>query len=269
MSSRAGKRDGGPNPCDGARQVPEHESRDGSIRSLGEVRAAELRPWKQVDSGIPEFSPGTLDAAVILQSLNVTLLPVLEKELEAVTRRLGAVLAEAETEENLAALFRAELMRRVLPQFTEAVRAGVLQSIRTRQMHLAQLAVLHRQVLEAKSLRAALIRIDHEVARAGLQIVGETGDLSLFNIVEEPPGVMEQGPVTLELMVPAYVDKESGKVVERGWLRAVVGQNAPSAGHADPDPAPGAEKVAPAPSYRKMLRAAVIGRLGAVQRGKR
>ncbi|MGW7824297.1 hypothetical protein ACWGLF_40760 [Streptomyces puniciscabiei] len=147
---------------------------------------------------------------------------MVEKELHEATEKLGAALADKETETDVGSAFRAELMRRVLPQFTEAVRRGVLESIRTRQMHLAQLAVLHRHALQAKNLSAVLTRLDNEAAKAGLQIVGDTGDPSLFNVVEDQPGVMQQGPVTFELIAPAYVDKESGKLVERGWLRVVA-----------------------------------------------
>ncbi|WP_166028514.1 hypothetical protein [Streptomyces chilikensis] len=152
--------------------------------------------------------------------MNEALLPVVEKGLEEAAERLGAALTDKGTETDLVSVLQAELMRRVLPQFSEAVRAGVLEGIRTRQMHLAQLAVLHRQALEAKSMQAVLTRLDHEVAKAGLQIVGDSGDQSLFNIVEEQPGVMKRGPVVLEVITPAYVDRESGRLVERGWLRA-------------------------------------------------
>ncbi|MCX4514432.1 hypothetical protein OHA27_29745 [Streptomyces sp. NBC_01619] len=157
-----------------------------------------------------------------MKSVTEMLLPVVEKELEEATEKLGGALADKETEADLVSALRAELMRRVLPQFTEAVRKGVLESIRTRQMHLAQLAVLHRQALDAKTLKVVLTRLDHEAAKAGLQIVGDAGDQSLFNVVEDQPGVVKRGPVTFELVAPAYVDKESGKLVERGWLRAVA-----------------------------------------------
>ncbi|MEU5521903.1 hypothetical protein ABZ759_14885 [Streptomyces sp. NPDC047860] len=163
-----------------------------------------------------------MDAAAILKSVNDTLLPVVERELEEATEKLGAALAGKEAEADLVSALRAELMRRVLPQFTEAVRKGVLESIRTRQMHLAQLAVLHRQALDAKTLQVVLTRLEDETAKAGLRVVGDTGDQSLFNVVEDQPGVMKNGPVTFELVAPAYVDKESGKLVERGWLRAVA-----------------------------------------------
>ncbi|MFD9716278.1 hypothetical protein [Streptomyces sp. NPDC059076] len=199
-----------------------------------------------------------MDAAAILKSVNETLLPLVEKELEAATEKLGAALADKEIEADLVSAFRAELMRRVLPQFTEAVRKGVLESVRTRQMHLAQLAVLHRQALDAKTLKVVLTRLDHEAAKAGLQIVGDAGDQSLFNVVEDQPGVMKRGPVTFEVVAPAYVDKESGKLVERGWLRAVAKvppaemtprqrRRATHAKTEDKQP----EKQAPAPQERK------------------
>ncbi|MBY8844609.1 hypothetical protein [Streptomyces sp. SP2-10] len=220
MSNGAGKGDSGSNSRDGRNRGRGPNS--GSVRNRGERRAAEAAPWRFTESHLPEFTPGTLDAAAILKSVNETLLPVVEKELEEATEKLGAALADKETEADLVSAFRAELMRRVLPQFTEAVRKGVLESIRTRQMHLAQLAILHRQALDAKTLKVVLTRLDHEAAKAGLQIVGDAGDQSLFNVVEDQPGVMKTGPITLELVAPAYIDKESGKLVERGWLRAVA-----------------------------------------------
>lgn len=222
MSNGAGRGDSGSGPRDGSRTNRGRGPNSGSVRNRGERRAAEAAPWRFAESRLPEFTPGTLDAAAILKSVTETLLPLVEKELEEATENLGAALADKETEADLVSAFRAELMRRVLPQFTEAVRKGVLESIRTRQMHMAQLAVLHRQALDAKTLKVVLTRLDHEAAKAGLQIVGDAGDQSLFNVVEDQPGVMERGPVTFELIAPAYVDKESGKLVERGWLRAVA-----------------------------------------------
>lgn len=222
MSNGAGKGDSGSGPRDGSQRNRQRGPNKGSVRNRGEQRAAKAAPWRFTESHLPEFTPGALDAAAILKSVNEMLLPTVERELGEATKKLGAALADKETEADLVSAFRTELMRRVLPQFTEAVRKGVLESIRTRQMHLAQLAVLHRQALDAKTLQVVMTRLDHEAAKAGLQIVGDTGDQSLFNVVEEQPGVMKSGSVTLELMAPAYVDKESGKVVERGWLRAVA-----------------------------------------------
>lgn len=222
MSNRAGEGGNGSGPREKSGQNRGRGPNSGSVRNRGERRAAEAAPWRIAESHLPEFTPGTLDAPAILKSVNETLLPVVERELEEATKKLGAALVDKGTGADLVSALQTELMRRVLPQFTEAVRKGVLESIRTRQMHMAQLAVLHRQALDAKSLQAVLTRLDHEAAKAGLQIVGDTGDQSLFNVMEDQPGVMKAGPVTLELVAPAYVDKESGKLVERGWLRAVA-----------------------------------------------
>ncbi|MCQ0025355.1 hypothetical protein M4914_22070 [Streptomyces somaliensis DSM 40738] len=270
MSNGAGKGGSGSGHRDGSRQDRGRGPNNGSARNRGEQRAAKAAPWRFTESHLPDFTPGSLDAAAILKAVNETLLPVVEKELEGATGQLGAALADKETEADLVAAFRVELMRRVLPQFTEAVRKGVLESIRTRQAHLAQLAVLHRQALDAKTLQVVLTRLEHEVAKAGLQIVGDTGDRSLFNVVEEQPGVMESGPVTFELVAPAYVDKESGKLVERGWLRAIAEQKASApARTVDPGAATGARAPVPALTYRQTLRAAVSKRLGMAQRGTR
>ncbi|MGW5201557.1 hypothetical protein [Streptomyces spiralis] len=243
MSSKAGKGDSGSGPRDGSRRNQGRGPNKGSVRNRGERRAAEAAPWRFTESHLPEFAPGTLDAAAILKSINDTLLPVVERELEEATEKLSAALADKETEADLVSALRAELMRRVLPQFTEAVRKGVLEGIRTRQMHLAQLAVLHRQALDAKTLQVVLTRLEDETAKAGLRVVGDTGDQSLFNVVEDQPGVMKRGPVTFELVAPAYVDKESGKLVERGWLRAVA--EAPF-----PKPSPEPDKMKPGQKRR-------------------
>lgn len=243
MNNGAGKGDSGSGPRDGSRRNQGRGPNNGSVRNRGEQRAAEAAPWRFAESHLTEFTPGTLDAAAILKSVNETLLPVVEKELEVATEKLGAALADKEIEAELVSAFRAELMRRVLPQFTEAVRKGVLESIRTRQMHLAQLAVLHRQALDAKTLKVVLTRLDHEAAKAGLQIVGDIGDQSLFNVVEDQPGATKRGPVTFEVVAPAYVDKESGKLVERGWLRAVA--KAPF-----PKPSPEPSKMKPGQKRR-------------------
>ncbi|CAL9636550.1 hypothetical protein SUDANB15_06202 [Streptomyces sp. enrichment culture] len=187
----------------------------------GEPKAADMQPWKFTASDVPKISAGTLDAPAILKSINETLLPAVEEKLERVVETLGALLEGSGAEDDPVGAIRAELMRRILPQISDSVRSGVMEGMRTRQMHLAQLAAIHRQTLESKSLRVVLARIDHELLRAGLEIVGKADDHSQFNVVEDPPGAMSCGPVVYEVAAPAYVDRESGKLVERGWLRAV------------------------------------------------
>ncbi|MGW5480915.1 hypothetical protein [Streptomyces sp. NPDC004008] len=192
-----------------------------------EPKTADMQPWKFAASGIPKIAAGALDAPAILKSINEKLLPAVEEELERVAETLGALLEGKEAEGDPVGAIRAELMRRVLPQISDSVRSGVMEGMRTRQMHLAQLAAIHRQTLESKSLRVVLARIDHELSRAGLEIVGKADDHSQFNVVEDPPGVMSSGPVAYEVAAPAYVDRESGKLVERGWLRAVPKNSVP------------------------------------------
>ncbi|MFF5596290.1 hypothetical protein ACFY7K_31635 [Streptomyces althioticus] len=207
----------------------------------GELKAAEMQPWRFTASAIPKIAAGSLDASAILKSVNDTLLPVVREELERVAETLGAFLDGGEAGEDLSGAFRAELMRRVLPQISESVRSGVMEGLRTRQMHLAQLAAIHRQTFESQSLRVVLARIDHELSRAGLEIVEKADDHSQFNVVEDPPGAMSYGPVVYEVAAPAYVDTESGKLVERGWLRAVPKGSSPT---------PESEKVKPGQKRR-------------------
>ncbi|MBK3583269.1 hypothetical protein JHN49_05890, partial [Streptomyces sp. MBT57] len=93
--------------------------------------------------------------------------PVLEQRLSEMADSLATVLGDAQGPD-AADVLRAELLKRVLPQFTEAVRGAVVEGIRTRQMHLAQLAVIDRNAHQADSLRALCARIDGEISRAGL-----------------------------------------------------------------------------------------------------
>ncbi|MFC8359945.1 hypothetical protein ACFUIY_08685 [Streptomyces griseorubiginosus] len=201
-----------------------------------EPKAADMQPWKFTASDIPKLAVGALDAPTILKSINESLLPAVEEELERMAETLGTLLGSNGAEGDPVGVIRAELMRRVLPQISDSVRSGVMEGMRTRQMHLAQLAAIHRQTLESKSLRIVLARIDHELSRAGLEIIGKADDHSMFNVVEDPPGAMSSGPVAYEVAAPAYVDKESGKLVERGWLKAVPKNSSP---------VPAAEKMKP------------------------
>ncbi|WP_374776514.1 hypothetical protein OG756_30875 [Streptomyces sp. NBC_01310] len=205
---RAGRR------ADGSTAAPQRRnSTDGQIRSSGSQRSQ----WT-ADSRTPQIAPGTLDAATLLGAVTDTLRPVLEQRLSEMADSLAAVLGDAQGLD-AANVLRAELLKRVLPQFTEAVRGAVVEGIRTRQMHLAQLAVIDRTAHQAESLRALCARIDGEISRAGLVRVTEPGDLSLFNLVDAD--ALRQGadePPVYSVVAPAYTDRESGKPVERGWV---------------------------------------------------
>ncbi|WP_158721297.1 hypothetical protein [Streptomyces sp. NRRL S-241] len=199
-------------------------STDGQIRSSGSQRSQ----WT-ADSRTPQIAPGTLDAATLLGAVKDTLRPVLEQRLSEIADSLAAVLGDAQGPDT-ANVLRAELLKRVLPQFTEAVRGAVVEGIRTRQMHLAQLAVIDRTAHQAESLRALCARIDGEISRAGLVRVTEPGDLSLFNLVDAD--ALRQGagePPVYSVVAPAYTDRESGKLVERGWVSVAYESPAPPA----------------------------------------
>ncbi|MEU9377836.1 hypothetical protein AB0D94_29310 [Streptomyces sp. NPDC048255] len=199
-------------------------STDGQIRSSGSQRSQ----WT-ADSRTPQIAPGTLDAATLLGAVTDALRPVLEQRLSEMADSLATVLGDAQGPD-AANVLRAELLKRVLPQFTEAVRGAVVEGIRTRQMHLAQLAVIDRTAHQADSLRALCARIDGEISRAGLVRVTEPGDLSLFNLVDAD--ALRQGadePPVYSVVAPAYTDRESGKPVERGWLSVAYEPPAPPA----------------------------------------
>ncbi|MFI8068898.1 hypothetical protein ACIF85_08890 [Streptomyces sp. NPDC086033] len=157
-----------------------------------------------------------------------TLRPVLEERLTEMTDSLATAIADTHGSDAVDAL-RAELLRRVLPQFTEAVRGAVIEGIRTRQMHLAQLAVIDRSAHQATKLTSLRARIDNEITRAGLVRVTEPQDLSLFDLVN--PDSLRQGvgePPVYSVLAPAYTDRESGKLVERGWLSVSYERPAPA-----------------------------------------
>ncbi|MFJ3861702.1 hypothetical protein ACIPRL_36460 [Streptomyces sp. NPDC090085] len=200
--------------ADGNTAAPKRRnSTDGQIRSSGSQRSQ----WT-ADSRTPQIAPGTLDAATLLEAVTDALRPVLEQRLSEMADSLATVLGDTQGP-HPANVLRAELLKRVLPQFTEAVRAAVVEGIRTRQMHLAQLAVIDRTAHQADSLRALCARIDGEISRAGLVRVTEPGDLSLFNLVDADALRQDaEEPPVYSVVAPAYTDRESGKPVERGWL---------------------------------------------------
>ncbi|MFJ1564001.1 hypothetical protein ACIOG8_07180 [Streptomyces erythrochromogenes] len=211
--------------ADGSIAAPKRRiSTNGQIRSGGSQRSQ----WT-ADSRTPQIAPGTLDAATLLGAVTGALRPVLEQRLAEMADSLATVLGDAQGPD-AANVLRAELLKRVLPQFTEAVRGAVVEGIRTRQMHLAQLAVIDRTAYQADSLNALCARIDGEISRAGLVRVTEPGDLSLFNLVDAD--ALRQGadePPVYSVVAPAYTDRESGKPVERGWLSVAYEPPAPPA----------------------------------------
>jgi hypothetical protein len=64
-------------------------------------------------------------------------------------------------------------------------------------------------------------RIGAEIEKAGLRRVVDLEDLTLFNSADgASTGTAERaGADAFELVTPAYVDADSGRVIERGWVR--------------------------------------------------
>ncbi|MFB6889312.1 hypothetical protein ACFCX4_08365 [Kitasatospora sp. NPDC056327] len=190
-------------------------------KSEGPARPERIR--RSSASKLPEIAPGTFDAAALLASVTAALRPVLEAQLEQIAASLASSAATAEETSPTAAI-RAELTRRLVPQFTEAVRGAVMEGIRTRQMHLAQLAVIDRAAYQASNLTSLQSRIDHEIAKAGLVRVTEPADLSLFSLTDPVQEHAESNGIPhFSVVSPAYTDRESGRLVETGWLRAENG----------------------------------------------
>ncbi|OSP39542.1 hypothetical protein B7767_31055 [Streptomyces sp. 13-12-16] len=116
-------------------------------------------------------------------------------------------------------------------QIAEALRAGVIEGMRTRERHLVQLVLIDRAAAQAKMLLRLQERIGAEIEKAGLRRVVDLKDLTLFNLADgASTGTAERaGADVFELVTPAYVDADSGRVIERGWVR-----QAPSPGAALP-----------------------------------
>ncbi|WP_143665999.1 hypothetical protein [Streptomyces sp. CS159] len=121
-------------------------------------------------------------------------------------------------------------MRTVGRQIGEALRAGVVEGMRVRERHLAQLVLIDRAAAQAKVLLRLQERIGAEIEKAGLRRVVDLDDLSLFNSADGMTRTAGRASAdALELVTPAYVDADSGRVIERGWVR-----QAPSPGAALP-----------------------------------
>lgn len=99
----------------------------------------------------------------------------------------------------------------------------VVEGMRVRERHLAQLAVIDRAAAHASSLRELRDRIETELGLAGLQRVIEPGDLSAFNLARSNEGSAADGPPAegdaYEVLSPAYLDTETNRTIESGWLR--------------------------------------------------
>jgi hypothetical protein len=170
-----------------------------------------------IGRGHPKVEPETYDAAALLQSVLGAVEPKLEEGLKE--------LAEAITPGTESEAARA--IRAVGRHLAEALRAGVVEGMQVRQRHLAQLAVIDRAAAQARNLSGLQGRISAEIEHAGLRRVCELEDLSPFNLASTSEDSL-QGEATFELVTPAYVEADSGRVVERGWIKVAEPAPAPA-----------------------------------------
>ena len=177
-----------------------------------------------VGHGHPKVEPDTYDAAALLKSVLAAVEPRLEEGLAALAetaRTAGGPEAGAEA---------ARAVRAVGHQIADALRAGVVEGMRTRERHLAQLAVIDRAAAQASSLSSLQARISAEIEHAGLRRISDLSDLSPFNLASSNGAAPARpdGGQEYELVTPAYVEAGSGRLVERGWVKV-----------AEPAPPPG------------------------------
>ncbi|MFG2091784.1 hypothetical protein [Spirillospora sp. NPDC048824] len=169
-----------------------------------------------VGHGHPKVEPETYDAAALLKSVLAAVEPKLDERLaalaEATVPSAGDLKADTETARAVHAFGR---------QITEALRAGIVDGMRVRERHLAQLAVIDRAAAQANSLSSLQARISAEMEHAGLRRVSDLADLSPFNLATAPGASLPSAdsPEDYELVTPAYIEADSGRVVERGWIK--------------------------------------------------
>ncbi|WP_154675480.1 hypothetical protein [Parafrankia elaeagni] len=175
-------------------------------------------------AGHPRFEPGTFDARALLTSVLAAVEPRLDEGLRVLT---DAALEAGADREDLA-----RLVQTASRQIADAVRSGVIDGMRVRDRHLAQMVVIDRAAAHAENLTRLQTRIEHELERAGLRRVSDPADIAPFNLVETATGssAVSKSGQEYEIISPAYVDTETGKTVERGWIRQVPEEAAPPGG---------------------------------------
>ncbi|WP_405962839.1 hypothetical protein OG713_08435 [Streptomyces sp. NBC_00723] len=167
------------------------------------------------NSSHPACEPGTFDAATLLASVLAVVEPRLQEGLQALERSLPTAQREAGDQTASVSDVRA-----VGRQITEALRAGVVEGMRTRERHLAQLVVIDRAAAQSQVLLRLQQRIGAEIEKAGLRRVVDLENLALFNLADGTTESADNASTpAFELVTPAYVDSDSGRVIERGWVR--------------------------------------------------
>ncbi|BBC30554.1 uncharacterized protein SGFS_018480 [Streptomyces graminofaciens] len=187
-------------------------------RTKQDHRALSKGPWT-AGSAHPRVEPGTFDAAALLKSVLAVVEPTMQEGLRTITE--SALRPGEDGDNNKDG--RTQAIRAASRQVAEALRTAVVEGMRTRQLHLAQLAVIDRAASQAGSLSELRNRIDTEISKAGLRRISDTDDLAAFNLADDggsDTAVAGSRP-QYELLSPAYSDSESGRIVERGWVRTL------------------------------------------------
>lgn len=164
----------------------------------------------------PQIIRGTFDAAALQQSVMAEITPLADSLVASVASQTAASIAANSQE--VAEHLRLVIEPRITAVVADAVRSAIVTGTRARQLHLAQLAVIDRAASQARSLRTLQGRINDEIQLAGLRRITDLADLSYFKVLESHSNesIVESG---FELVAPAYVDAQSGTIIEFGWIR--------------------------------------------------
>lgn len=125
----------------------------------------------------------------------------------------------------------------------EGLRRQVGMSASSRMSHLVQLAQMNEHLERTSDLAQVKLLVDEWMQQAGVVPVAAGDDPRLFQILAGTPG---QGQ--LEVLRPAYVDRDTGALIQQGQAEWVVTEpehsGLPAAGatvHAAGDPGGQAE----------------------------
>ncbi|MEU6655881.1 hypothetical protein ABZ904_42630 [Streptomyces sp. NPDC046900] len=200
----------------------ERQSRAGRAPAAPPRRKARPPVVVHIGEGHPHCEAGTFDAATLLASVLASVEPRITEGLHSLQ---GAAAEAGDGAETVA-----QAIRSVGRQLADAVRAGVIEGMRSRDRHLAQLAVIDRAAAQASALAELQERIDRELALVGVRRISELSDLAAFNLADAS-GTPDGSPLSgdaYELVSPAYVDAETGRMIERGWIRSLPAGPAPA-----------------------------------------
>ncbi|WP_141658673.1 hypothetical protein [Carbonactinospora thermoautotrophica] len=192
----------------------------GKRRTEGKRISAELldEPVAAQYFGQRPVAPGAFDAAALHEHVTKIVTKALDSDIKGhLDDYLGSLVSGCIQDAIRQAVSEAlhdALREAVLPRVLEVVRKAILEGMRARELHLAQLAVLDRYLMTDRPLKTVRNLVDTQLRAAGLRRVATVEDPSLF-LLEDGEGE------ELEIVVPAYVDVSDGRLVQSGILRPV------------------------------------------------